>query len=850
MKAKINSPFRGHKSLNILLVLSILLLSNDIFAQAKVVGYFTHYRRNIYPADSIQIGNVSHINHAFAWANADGSIYTPNGFLYPVLNTKVHNAGKKILLCFGSDGISTFANFGNVLANSTLRATFITNITKYLIANNYDGADFDWESPTCSTDRTNYLLFISALRTAFNAANPKLLITMAVTADDYNGQWCDYTSMTQYIDWYNMMGYDLHGSWISHTGYNAPLYLGTDTHGCGSLDEGVKYLTVTRGIPKNKIVLGVPFYGYEYTGSTGFLSSYSTVTQLPYSQILAEINTGGFVYHWDSGSSVPYYFNSSSKKFISLDDTTSIHAKVNYSIAQGLGGVMIWELDNDMVAGHQPLLEVIGKTLSMSPPATNLPAKVKLIAPVNIALNQQAQLTLSWNKAPYAQKYLVQLAKDINFTNLIVNDNNITDTTKSITSLSNSTIYYWRVQGINQYGSGTVSDIFTFTTIAAITVPVKPSPIAPILNAANQPLSLELKWTKVSGAQSYLVQLSRNSSFSSLDIADSSLTDTVKQISSLLNNANYYWRVRVKNYAGIGAWSNTYSFITIALVTDKPVLIYPYNLQIKLPVQVSFKWIKTKNSNSYWVEVATDNLFSQLVINDNKITDTTKLEMLKNSNTRYYWRVAAINNTGTSSWSDTWSFTTTFSSPYHLSATLDQSREIILKWQDSVSTLTEYKIERKSLPDTNFTVIDSIKATQTFYIDKMVNIGIVYEYRIKGVSDLSESDYSNEVSISTTGIKNESVPYAYELMQNYPNPFNPQTIITYQLPSISKVRIIVFDMLGREVKTLVDDEKPAGKYQIIWNATDNYGKKVTSGVYIYSLKTNGYSQTRKMILMK
>ena|ERR1035437_3260135 len=163
MKTKINLSNKRLLSL-IISFLFIISFTGSLFAQTKVVGYFTHYRRNIYPADSLQIGNLTHGIHDCAWANADGSIYTPNGFLYPALNTKVHNAEKKILLCFGSDGISTFANFGNVIANSSLRATFVNNITNYLIANNYDGADFDWESPTCSADEANFLAFISALK--------------------------------------------------------------------------------------------------------------------------------------------------------------------------------------------------------------------------------------------------------------------------------------------------------------------------------------------------------------------------------------------------------------------------------------------------------------------------------------------------------------------------------------------------------------------------------------------------------------------------------------------------------------------------------------------------------------
>ena len=655
MKTKIKFSNRNYLDLIISFLFIILSFSGELIAQTKVVGYFTHYRRNIYPADSIQLGNVTHINHSFAWANADGSVYTPSGFLYPALNAKIHDAGKKILLCFGSDGISTFANFGNVLANSKLRATFINNIKNYLIANNYDGADFDWESPANSTDRTNYLLFISALRIAFNSANSQLLITMAVTIDDYYGQWCNYESMTQYIDWYNMMGYDIHGSWISHVGHNAPLYPSKDMHGCGSVNDGINYLNVYRSIPKNKIVLGIPFYGYEYTEATRYLSTYKTVTQLSYSQILAEVNSGGFVYHWDSGSEVPYYVNTSTSKFISFDDTTSIHAKVNYSVGQGLAGISIWELDNDLVSGHQPLLEVIGKALLNSVPTVNLPSKVKLVTPANGVLNQPLKLTLSWNKATYAQNYLLQLAKDVNFTNLVINN--------------------------------------------AIT------------------------------------------------------------------------------------------------------------------------------------------------------TDTSITVQINNRNIKFFWRVTASNNSGAGQWSNIWNFTTAFWAPNMLNTALDQSQQIILTWKKSLNTLREYKIERKSSLDFDFIIIDSVSADLTSYIDKSVNVGILYDYRIKGVSDLTVNDFRNQVTIAAN-TKSESVPDTYALLQNYPNPFNPSTLISYQLAFLSKVQIKVYDNLGKEITTLVNGQKPAGKYQITWNGTDDFGNKVTSGVYFYRINTDNFVQTKKMILMK
>jgi hypothetical protein len=85
----------------------------------------------------------------------------------------------------------------------------------------------------------------------------------------------------------------------------------------------------------------------------------------------------------------------------------------------------------------------------------------------------------------------------------------------------------------------------------------------------------------------------------------------------------------------------------------------------------------------------------------------------------------------------------------------------------------------------------------------------------------------------------------FALEQNYPNPFNPSTKIKYSIPQSSNVVIKVFDILGNEIETLVNEEKPAGTYEITWNATN-----LPSGVYFYQLKAGDFVQTNKMILLK
>ena len=90
-----------------------------------------------------------------------------------------------------------------------------------------------------------------------------------------------------------------------------------------------------------------------------------------------------------------------------------------------------------------------------------------------------------------------------------------------------------------------------------------------------------------------------------------------------------------------------------------------------------------------------------------------------------------------------------------------------------------------------------------------------------------------------------SLPQKFYLEQNFPNPFNPSTKIKYSVPKSSKVIIKVFDVLGNEIETLVNEEKPTGIYEITW-----YAEQLPSGVYFYQLKAGSFVSTKKMILLK
>ncbi|MDP6533298.1 MAG: Ig-like domain-containing protein, partial [Candidatus Marinimicrobia bacterium] len=103
---------------------------------------------------------------------------------------------------------------------------------------------------------------------------------------------------------------------------------------------------------------------------------------------------------------------------------------------------------------------------------------------------------------------------------------------------------------------------------------------------------------------------------------------------------------------------------------------------------------------------------------------------------------------------------------------------------------------------------------------------------------------------SVLSINGELLPEVFALHQNYPNPFNPVTTLRYDLPENGHVNITIYDMLGRQVKTLINQTQDAGYKSVIWAGTDTNSKPVSAGIYLYQIQAGEYLQTKKMVLLK
>jgi hypothetical protein len=184
----------------------------------------------------------------------------------------------------------------------------------------------------------------------------------------------------------------------------------------------------------------------------------------------------------------------------------------------------------------------------------------------------------------------------------------------------------------------------------------------------------------------------------------------------------------------------------------------------------------------------------------------------------------------------------------------------VLSWSTSTELNNHiFEIERK-MEEEEFYTIGYVQGNGTTtevhnytYTDKNVERG-KYFYRLKQIDYSGAYEYSDEIEVSVTGILN------FGLGQNYPNPFNPSTKIKYTIPSVtlrqaqsdSWVTLKVYDVLGNEIATLVNEEKPAGTYEVEFNINSHSGevRNLSSGVYFYQLRSGDFIETKKMVLIK
>ena len=328
---------------------------NFVFSQ-RVIGYYPQWVVGNLPPSEIDFNVVTHVIHSFAWPNEDGSISSYDGMFGSDISNIIHNQGAKFLLSLG--GWGNHVGFEVISGDPVLREIFIYNLVSILLVNNYDGVDLDWEFPDSNTDRENLNLLVSDMDSIFFSINPEWIISMAIPVSNWWGQWHDFEFLEQHVDFFNAMTYGTHGDWSSHVGHLAPLYPSPPDDLDGSCDENMNYLHFSRGVPKDKINMGMPFWGLKWEASN-INEPFANNSENIFYYDIPELINNGWSYQWDGDALCPYLVKDDGSLVITYENPESIAFKCQYVIEEGLGGVMIWALSYDKTEYGQELIHAI-----------------------------------------------------------------------------------------------------------------------------------------------------------------------------------------------------------------------------------------------------------------------------------------------------------------------------------------------------------------------------------------------------------------------------------------------------------------------------------------------------------
>jgi chitinase len=230
----------------------------------------------------------------------------------------------------------------------------------------FDGFDIDWEFPVSGgpkgthynkNDKENFTELLKLFREKLDAINPQFLLTAAVAADKPNLNNYDIKNAGQYLNWFNVMTYDYHGSPNNAAAHHTNLLSSpedtTENGAKHSFDKSVKYFIDSLGVSSRKIIPGAAFYGKSWMNvdsTNGGLyqpATFSTDGGYGLYSKLCTLELNGYTYYWDSLAMAPWLYNQEKKIFWTFEDPKSIALKSRYVDAYNLGGLMFWELSAD-----------------------------------------------------------------------------------------------------------------------------------------------------------------------------------------------------------------------------------------------------------------------------------------------------------------------------------------------------------------------------------------------------------------------------------------------------------------------------------------------------------------------
>ncbi len=313
---------------------------------------------------------LTHVIYAFAAVSPGGGVTLAEPLdsvnLARLRSLKARHPGLSVLVAIG--GWTGSGRFSDIAASAESRERFARSVVDVIIrphAQWIDGIDIDWEYPvggglpanaTRPEDRENFTLLLAELRRQLDDArvDRRYLLTAATSAGPRAVTDLELLRISQIVDWLNVMTYDYHtGGTRAH--FNAPLYASAEDPTPGQTVDATVQRYLEAGVPPERIVMGIPFYGVAYRPATVAgegrfqpADSAQPEGQLAYRSIARRLADGErLTRHWDGDARVPWLFDRQTRLWITFDDAASVGEKAAYAREKGLRGVMAWELMSD-----------------------------------------------------------------------------------------------------------------------------------------------------------------------------------------------------------------------------------------------------------------------------------------------------------------------------------------------------------------------------------------------------------------------------------------------------------------------------------------------------------------------
>jgi len=448
-----------------------------------------------------------------------------------------------------------------------------------------------------------------------------------------------------------------------------------------------------------------------------------------------------------------------------------------------------------------------------------------------------------------------------------------------LTGLEPGHNYAWCVTSSNGISPDIDSDVATFSVAggSADAIPVASWPVGnPTIYSTTQQLNWYLDGSAL-GVDDYDVQYCADAAYTISCTTISGITNTNTILTGLAYGQQVYWRVQA-NYTGgdFSDWTNVRSQgsfnVTGVLSSITAVPTFPVGGKLLADNDVTLSWYVSGATNvplTFRVQYS----YTELFLNVGTVTTTTittdpflDVQDLIPGHT-YWWRVAISNDGGATygAYSAVESFVIAagavavqpqVGSPNNgvRLSTASPTLSWILPVAPGEGGQT-YELLLSTSPDmSNATTFSGISDP---YL-QMDNLAPgTYFWQVRSLSDGGNSAYSGVGVFTSASLSTDIdepmadvLPNDFALGQNYPNPFNPTTSIEYNVADAANVSIRIYNVLGQQVRTLVNGQMSPGRYTVQWDARDEAGQSMPSGLYIYRMEAGSFSQTRSLVLMK